>query len=82
MPVRSCIVCRKKNEKANLLRIVTDSNNNSVLDCNQKINSRAIYICNDRKCLEHCLKLLEKNKLKTKIKINNDSLKIVIESIL
>ncbi len=82
MPIRSCILCKNKYEKANLLRIVADSCGNAILDKKQKINSRSIYICNNKECLERCLKAISKNKLKVKISINSDSLKKVVENIL
>lgn len=80
-PTRTCIVCRTKNDKDKLIRIVSDSNNNAVYDKYQNINSRAIYICKSLDCCERLQKILTKNKFKVKIVINNDSLSNVIEKI-
>ena len=53
--IRTCIACRNKNHKQELLRIVS-KNGDAVLDENQKENSRGIYICNDSKCIAKLLK--------------------------
>lgn len=53
--VRTCIACRNKKQKSELLRIVSQ-NGNAVLDKTQKINSRGIYICHDNKCITKLLK--------------------------
>ena len=52
---RTCIACRRKNHKSELLRIVS-KNGLAVLDENQKINARGIYICNDKLCIAKLLK--------------------------
>lgn len=54
-PTRTCIACRKQNDKQNLLRIVktTDS---IKLDLSGKLNGRGAYICNDINCIEKCIK--------------------------
>lgn len=84
MPTRSCVVCRKKEEKANLLRVVTkeiDEKNIAFLDKTQKENKRAIYLCNDKDCIEKAIKMLEKRKFKTKIGINLESLEVLLNKI-
>ena len=53
--IRTCIACRNKKEKAELLRIVSE-NGIAVLDSTQKMNTRGIYICNDNKCIAKLLK--------------------------
>ena len=35
MPTRSCVICRKKEQKEKLLRIVSIENNEALLDENQ-----------------------------------------------
>ena len=81
MPTRSCIICRKKNEKRNLLRIVSDENNMAILDKTQKVNKRAIYFCKNIKCIEKAKNILEKGKLKVKIGINKDSLEVLLNEV-
>lgn len=54
-PTRTCIACRKQNDKRNLLRIVK-SENAIKLDFTGKLNGRGAYICNDINCIEKCIK--------------------------
>ncbi len=82
MPERSCIICRCKNEKKDLLRIVADQNCIATLDTKQNINSRGIYICNNKECLTKCKKLINNGKFRTKINIDNQSLEKVIDNII
>ncbi len=72
-PIRSCIICKNKNDKSKFIRIVED-NNIAIYDKNQNINSRGIYICNNKKCINNCIKLINKNKFSTRININKESL--------
>lgn len=81
MPTRSCIVCRIKNEKQKLLRVVSDDKKQAIIDKNQKINQRAIYFCKDKKCIEKAISMIEKGKLKLKIGINLDSLKVLLNDV-
>ena len=60
----SCIACRKKDIKKNLIRIVRENNENFVIDKKQKKNYRAMYICPNINCIKKCVSLLEKNKIK------------------
>ena len=82
MPTRSCVVCRKKNEKNNLLRIVSEDDKKAILDTKQKINKRAIYFCNDKKCYEKFIKLVQKRKLDLKYDIDVNSVKEILENII
>lgn len=77
-PTRSCILCRKKNDKSKLFRIVS-KNLEAYFDSTQKINQRGIYICKDIKCIEKCCRNLEKNKLNVKIPVSKESLLGVLE---
>ena len=54
-PIRSCIVCRNKNSKDKLFRIVCE-NNIAIYDKNKNINSRGIYICKSSECIDKCKK--------------------------
>lgn len=53
--VRTCIACRRKKCKEELLRIVSQ-NGMAILDETQKTNARGIYICNDKQCITKLLK--------------------------
>lgn len=78
---RTCIVCRHKDNKSNLYRIVSNESGNAYLDKEQKSNSRGIYICKKKKCIENCLKMIEENKLKIKISVDRKSLISVIKDV-
>lgn len=80
-PIRMCTVCRKRQDKENYFRIVRDSNNNAVYDKNQKVNSRAIYICKEKKCIEKALIMINKNRLSIKIPVNKDSLINILKNV-
>ena len=55
--IRTCIACRAKKKKHELIRIVK-CEEKVLIDEKHNINSRGMYICNSLKCLER----LEKNK--------------------
>lgn len=82
MPIRSCMICRCKKEKKDLIRIVADENEKAIIDKNQVINKRGIYFCNDINCLTKCKKLLNNSKFRTKIKLESKSLEDVIDNII
>ncbi len=69
---RTCIGCRAKKEKTNLIRIVKNKQNEVMFDFNKKIYGRGAYICNDKTCFD---KMVKANKLKLALKTNIDSKK-------
>jgi len=75
---RCCVICRTKDDKSNLFRIVSNDTV-ALLDEKQNINSRGIYICKNTKCINNLIKAISKNKFNFKIDINKDSLKNVLE---
>ncbi|MBR1883842.1 MAG: YlxR family protein [Clostridia bacterium] len=79
--IRSCVSCRKRKEKKELLRIVPDENNIAVIDEKQKINKRAIYICGNKECIDRYLKNLKKKNQNLKINASADSLVKLLESL-
>lgn len=81
-PIRSCIVCKRKQEKSSLIRVVANQEGIATLDTNQKENARAIYFCKNIVCLKRFLTLIQKNKVKIKIDIEIDSLKELLNKIL
>lgn len=53
IPQRTCVVCRNKNDKNTLLRIVRDKEKQTVFfDRSGKANGRGCYVCRNRKCIE------------------------------
>lgn len=79
-PIRSCIICRKKACKGELLRIVF-CDGIAKLDVNKKINARGIYLCKDKKCLDKARNLLLKNKLILKKHFEKESLLKIIDDV-
>ena len=65
-PTRTCVVCRNKANKQDLLRIV-EQNKEFVLDQNQKINARGFYICKNHECINS----LNRKKILSRIKKTN-----------
>lgn len=77
--IRTCIVCKRKKNKHELIRIVSE-NRKPVIDTNFKINARGIYICNDKECLNKLLKHKNLGKI-IKIDINEKDLIDLIEKL-
>lgn len=68
---RSCFICRAKNDKKNLFRLVKDDEDNYIFDEKQNKDGRGYYLCKNHECL----KRLSKHK---KVKIDvNELLKIL-----
>mgnify|MGYP003373019727 FL=1 len=80
MPTRSCVVCKKRNEKKNLIRIVSIEGK-AIIDKNQKINSRAIYFCNNENCINKFIKLSQKKKINIKSNIDMESIEKALNDI-
>jgi len=80
-PKRCCIACRSRKDKNELFRIVSDENGNAILDRQHNINSRGIYLCKDKKCINSAIKAIEKNRMNLKIKINNESILEVLKEL-
>lgn len=57
--LRSCFVCRNLFNKADLLRIVKNKDNEIFVDKTQKANGRGAYICRN----ENCIKSIQKEKV-------------------
>lgn len=56
IPQRTCIVCRKKGDKKDFVRIVRLPQGDFVLDKTGKVSGRGAYICDSAECLENCKK--------------------------
>ena len=64
---RTCVGCRKKFNKNDLIRIV-NINKEVTVDLKQKIMARGAYICKNQECFEKAIKNKSLNKaLKTYI---------------
>ena len=63
IPERTCVICKKKNEKSKLLRFVI-KNNVIVFDYKQKMQGRGYYCCGISNCLNKLEKWMKKRKKK------------------
>lgn len=76
--IRTCIACRARREKNELLRIVQD-NGVAVLDNEKKANTRGIYICDNKACINKLLKAKDITKC-IKIDVSCDSIKELLKN--
>lgn len=60
-PERTCAVCRKKGEKQNFIKLVR-TDNEIVIDKEQKINGRGMYVCNSKECIQKAIKTKAPNR--------------------
>ena len=57
VPLRMCVICRKKKPKAQLIRIVRKKQTGEIfIKKKKKSDGRGAYLCLDRKCLEQVRK--------------------------
>lgn len=54
-PERTCAVCRRKAPKSEFIKIVKTADG-IMLDTNQKINGRSVYICKNSDCILKAIK--------------------------
>ncbi len=50
VPLRSCVVCRTKRPKRELVRIVRTTDGQVVVDATGKLNGRGAYLCSEPAC--------------------------------
>ena len=55
--LRTCCVCKTKQDKHNMTRIV-NNNNNYIIDDKKQSNGKATYVCKNKQCID----TLEKKK--------------------
>ncbi len=56
VPERSCVACRTKRPKRELIRIVRTPDGRVEVDESGKRNGRGAYLCRQRRCWERALK--------------------------
>lgn len=82
IPIRTCISCRSKRAKNDLIRLSLKENGELVRDTQGKMLGRGAYVCKNRSCLEQ----LTKNKhlcrqfRRDKVRINSGALGIMHEN--
>jgi len=77
--IRTCIACRAKKEKHDLLRIVAKEEK-AALDETYKENARGIYLCKDQTCINKILKAKDISKC-IKIDVSMDSMKELLKNL-
>lgn len=55
-PLRTCVACRKKQEKKNMLRLVKDETGSVVADEKGTLDGRGVYVCKDGACYDLLVK--------------------------
>lgn len=55
-PERTCIVCRTKQPKNNLTRIVLDKTGKINVETGSKLEGRGAYICKAQECVDKLIK--------------------------
>ncbi|MDD4839986.1 MAG: YlxR family protein [Clostridia bacterium] len=53
---RMCVVCRKRSDKGDMLRIVRATDGKIVFDRTGKMEGRGAYVCNNIDCIKQCAK--------------------------
>ena len=81
IPIRCCIACKTRKNKEDFIRIVADKEKNAIIDTNKNINSRGIYICKDKKCINNLQKAILKNRVTLKINVDLDSILEVLKEL-
>ena len=56
IPQRTCIGCKEKKDKKELIRIVKDKDGNITLDRTGRANGRGAYICHNVDCFNKAKK--------------------------
>ena len=56
IPIRTCVSCKIKRRKTDLIRIVLDAQGRVVRDKNGKRPGRGAYVCESRSCLERLVR--------------------------
>ena len=70
-PQRTCIGCREKKDKKELIRIVKNKEGEINIDRTGKMQGRGAYICDNIECLEKLIKTKRLEKI-FETKISNE----------
>ena len=76
---RTCIACRTRKQKEELLRIVSKEGV-ATLDEKQKENTRGMYVCKESTCINKLLKAKDITKC-IKINVTGDSMKELLKNL-
>lgn len=56
IPERTCVVCRKKAEKSNFIRLVLQKSGEILIEKDKPLEGRGAYICKNQECIKKCRK--------------------------
>lgn len=62
-PQRTCIVCRKKGDKSNFLKVVFNKKGEIKVEEDKKLDGRGAYICTEPECVLKCQKIKALNRV-------------------
>ncbi|RPI00969.1 MAG: YlxR family protein [Calditrichaeota bacterium] len=75
IPLRTCIGCRRKKARSELVRLALDESGWICIDAHQRMPGRGIYLCPEEGCLRHAVqKQLFSRHLKTTVRVNAEQL--------
>lgn len=77
-PIRSCVCCRSRKPKIELIRVIGLDSGNIEIDCSQKKNGRGAYVCKDEKCIKS--KKLKSN-IERALKVQNLNFDNILKSL-
>lgn len=80
-PTRTCVVCRERRQKTDLLRIVRTPEGQVVFDRTGRLNGRGAYVCGD---VDHWGDGIERGRLNhaLKMKIDESMMRLLGEEII
>lgn len=86
VPERTCIACRQKRPKRELVRVVRNSEGNVDVDLSGKKTGRGAYLCRNKECWEFAINRDKKDRLAHALRTpiaphNREVLREYIESV-
>ena len=72
VPTRTCVICRERRQKDDLLRIVRTPEGQVVFDASGRLNGRGAYICRDTAHWDTGASRVNRGKLVHALKIEID----------
>jgi predicted RNA-binding protein YlxR (DUF448 family) len=75
IPERTCIGCRRRKVKSELIRLALDDSGWICLDAHQRMPGRGVYVCLDESCLRRAIRpqLLSRH-LKSAVRVDVEHL--------
>ncbi len=80
IPMRTCVMCREKTDKRNLLRIVRTPEGEVKFDPTGKMNGRGAYVCDKEECINN-IKNVKKISSALEVEADKQALERVVTEI-